>query len=376
MPENIKNPLGTLPVEHIDAFRLIWEKCRKEHDYIRYAQVRQWKKSEEFWHGVQQIYWSETAHDWRTLETSQDEESRDRTGPQYDHVVNIYKAHGESVIAALSQQVPVVEFFPDDADSADDLSAAKTKTEIAILIQKHNSSKLLLMEALHKLFNSGLVCGYVYPKADKDFGVRKVPQYNKQKFDVNYDNCPVCKARLGESSPEPQMMLCPTCETESVPEVITEQEERIVQTGEKEVPKERTVIDIFGPLNVKIPYYAKAQKNCGYLLQFVEENYALVRDTYPWIRDKISASYSKGDSDRWTRTPSTFANYFRSESDEATLVTVEKLWIRPWLFQILEDENLVEELKSLYPDGVKLVFVNDTLADVASENLDKYWEIG
>jgi len=377
MPDEIKNPIDLIPEEHQTEFRNIWDKCRTEHDFIRYAQVRQWKKQEEFWHGVQQIYWSETAHEWRTVDTAVEgvEESRDRTGPVYDHVINIYKPHGESIIAALSQQVPVVEFFPDDADVAADLSTAKTKTDIALLIQKHNASKLLLMEALHKLFNTGLVCGYVHPKADKDYGMREVPVYNKQPFDVNYGDCPTCGARLGEmETPEPT--TCPVCESEMIPNMVTESEERVVQTGVKEVPKARTIIELFSPLNVKIPYYIKEQKQAGYILQFLEENFAFVRDTYPWIRDKISPTYSKGSTDRWTRSPSTFANYFRSETDESSLVTVEKLWLRPWMFEYCEDKDRAAELKEIYPNGVKLIYVGDELAEVTPENLDEYWEIG
>jgi hypothetical protein len=184
MPEELQNPTDNLSDEIKAAFQELRKNAKLEDSFIRYAQVRTWKKAEEFWHGIQFIYWSEIAHEWRTpenlVETS--EESRDNSGPFYDYVINIYKAHGESVIAALSQEIPVVHFFPDDADVSDDLSTAKTKTEIGRLIQKHNRSKLLLMEALHKLFNSGLVASYIYPKDDKDFGTRKRAVYGKENF--------------------------------------------------------------------------------------------------------------------------------------------------------------------------------------------------
>ena len=378
MPEEIQNPVDQIPQEIQDALRDLHEKCRKENTFIRYAQVRAWKKAEEFWHGVQFIYWSEIAHEWRTpdnlVETS--EKSRDNAGPFYDYVINIYKAHGESVIAALSQEIPVVEFFPDDADESDDLSTAKTKTQIGILIQKHNRSKLLLMEALHKLFNAGLVASYIYPKSDNDFGTRQVPVYGKEPFDVNYQDCPICGARLGEYNPEMPTTLCPTCGSEVSPNIVTEQEERTVQTGVQDVPKSRTLIEVYGPLNVKVPYYARNQKECGYLLRFIEQHFGLVRETYPWIRDAIKADYSIGDTDRWTRTPSSFASAPHGIDDITSLTTVEKLWLRPWMFESMDDVGLAASLKTLYPQGCRVVFVNDKIAEVLEENLDDYWEIG
>jgi hypothetical protein len=140
--------------------------------------------------------------------------------------------------------------------------------------------------------------------------------------------------------------------------------------------KTRTLIDIFGPLNVKVPYYARRQKDCGYLLHFIEQHFGLVRETYPWIRDKIKADYSVADTDRWTRTPSSFASAPRGVDNVTSLTTVEKLWLRPWMFESLDEKELAQELKGMYPNGCRAVFIGDEIAEVVEENIDDYWEVG
>src|SRR5207244_4757592 len=122
-------------------------------------------------------------------------DKRSETGLLYDYVFNIYKAHGESIVAALTQSVPRIEFFPDDADSADDISSAKSKTDIGVLIQRHNNVKQILMEIAQTEFNQGDVAIYRYRRQDKKYGIKKVNNYGPGKVSVNI--CPECGADIG-----------------------------------------------------------------------------------------------------------------------------------------------------------------------------------
>src|SRR5205823_6908645 len=130
---------------------------------IRSDQIRMWKRNDEYWSGNQFIFFNETIGDWDSVTSSGvrsgsfdlGSEERDSSGPLYDYVFNIYKAHGESIVAALTQSAPRIEFFPDDADSADDISSARSKTDIGVLIQRHNNVKQILMEIAQTLYNQG-----------------------------------------------------------------------------------------------------------------------------------------------------------------------------------------------------------------------------
>src|SRR5690348_17704787 len=137
------------------------KKYESENSWVRKRQIMQWKKNDRFWHGIQFIFWSETNQDWMApIETSfynSETDNEDMNGPFYDYVVNIYKAHGEAIIAALSAQIPAVRFPPDNADSVEDQETSKTFSKIADLIQKHNQAKRILLQALLMLWNQGIV---------------------------------------------------------------------------------------------------------------------------------------------------------------------------------------------------------------------------
>ena len=44
--------------ELIASLKDIVKSCEQEDKDIRKAMIRQWKKAEEFWHGVQFLFWS------------------------------------------------------------------------------------------------------------------------------------------------------------------------------------------------------------------------------------------------------------------------------------------------------------------------------
>src|SRR6267154_6335274 len=179
-----------LDEELVSCLKWLVKKYEDEDSFVRKQQIKLWKKNDEFWHSVQYIFWSESKQDWTSaadFNFIQPEEGREEVqGPFYDYVVNIYKAHGESIISALSAQIPAVRFPPDDADDEDDLTTSKTYDKIADLIQRHNKAKLVLLRALFMLWNQGTVYAYHAPKADKGFGMMMVPSYKKG---LSCENC-------------------------------------------------------------------------------------------------------------------------------------------------------------------------------------------
>src|SRR5579863_1064979 len=128
------------------------DQCEREDDAIRNYNVAIWKRNENYWESIQNIFWSENLNDWISIgengvstgivdDTGQ---TGNDSGPLYDYVINFYRAHGESIVAALSQAVPYWEAFPDDADNPNDICTAKARTKLALIIQKHNKAKLKL----------------------------------------------------------------------------------------------------------------------------------------------------------------------------------------------------------------------------------------
>lgn len=403
-----------LPEDLQDCLAEIIRQVEKEDDNVRKQQIRQWKKNDRFWHGIQYIFWSETQQDWiAPINTRWDDLTGNREeadGPFYDYVVNIYKAHGESIIAALSAQVPSVRFPPDDANNEDDLQTAKVYDKVADLIQRHNQSKMIILQALLALWNQGLVFAYHAPKADKAFGNVQIPEYNSE------DECQQCGYTSGQQDGSPQQTgfadsvktgsdtaeeaesqeTTDDSESEGRDEEVQDKSQGPqtntpegtcpqcggplvtipVLTGFSDAPKTRVLIDIYNPLFVKVPYYARTQDECGYLGLSIDQPISLLKDLYDHIADKIESESNLYDVyEKLGRAPS---SYSYAIIDNKNLRTLRRWWLRPYEFQRLGDSytDKIKRLKKLFPDGAYVCFVGDCYAESRNELLDKYWTIG
>src|SRR5271157_5674094 len=157
IPDNIKNVLLAL-LASIEI----------EDEYLRLQQMRQFKKNNLFWHGFQYLFWCDTEQDWRipTHEEFEEISSREENRWVYDYVINQFKAHGESIIAALSADIPEVRFGPRDASDPDDNRAVEAADNCVSLIEKWNRAKLQIINALFYLATEGFVASYTYHKKD------------------------------------------------------------------------------------------------------------------------------------------------------------------------------------------------------------------
>ena len=373
--------------KNVDKFlKDVVKACEIEDDYIRNLQIKTWKKLEEYWHGIQFLFWSEIAQDWATPDNGiavgiLGEETRDSVGPFYDYVINIYKAHGESIIAALSQSIPAVEWFPDDADETDDVTTANAKTHLGVIYQKHIKAKLRFIEALFKLYNQGVVCAYRYREADKVYGIRKVPKFKKEKVISKKMTCPECGTDIAPSTNPSDIPTCPTCNMQGKEEEF--EQEQLLQDGFDEVPRERETLDINGPLSVKIPYYARVQKEVGYLIWYLEEHYAKGRSEYPEWADEINPDAGEA-RERWSRTPSSYSTAWRGGAEDTNLTTFKRIWLRPYMYfsnsagkeTTAPDEEVKTYLEKNFPNGIHYVINGSNIIDFDPDCLDDCWTIG
>jgi len=351
-----------------NALRDIVKDFDKEDDELHKAQVRLWKKCEEYWHGLQMIFWSEQDQSWISPDSVHfadvfSEEEVASLGPIYDYVVDIYKAHGESIIAALAAQIPPLRYRPDDADDESDRLTAQTYSKIADLIYIHNKAKLLFFQALYYLYNAGMVFSYRYIESDAKFGMVEIPSYESSIA----LSCPQCQSVREANELEP----CPQCNFEGQP-VMTP---KVTQGGTKQIPKSRLKIDVFGPLHVKVSYYARTQASCGYLILKTDQSKALVKSVYEDIEDEIEGERLESQ-DRFTR--SSYSYPHDTVDTKMDLVTVEKTWLRPWTFYKIVDKVKRKALLSKFPQGCQITFIgkNRVFAESFDEAFDDRWDIG
>lgn len=353
-----------------DCIKFLIDKYEKEDSWVRKQQLKLWKKNEEFWHGIQFVFWSESRQDWLSPTMyrwfNEDEGREGVEGPFYDFVVNIYKAHGEAIISALSAQVPTVRFPPDDAEDDDDLLTSKTYSKIADLIQRHNQVKVLQLMSLFTLWNQGILAWYHAPKADKAFGVVNIENFKKQL------SCPICDKSFPVEDEEDLtsgLHNCPDCGAPL--EVST------VLDSFQESPKSRVLIDCFGGLHVKVPYWARKQGDCSYLIKALDQPKPFLKSTYPHIADEIESDDEDAEQyERMARTPSTFTSFSRAD-DNRDLATHRQCWLRTWAYEGLpkEREKEKKQLYKKFPNGCYSAWVGKKYAESRDEDMDKYWTI-
>lgn len=384
--------------------QLIDELERPEQN-IRNQMMMFWRKMENYWRDRQYIIWDEFAGDWRTPEEIKSLSNNVDIDPAaYAKIVNVYKPHGEAIISALSSGLPYVKYMPDDADIPEDVFTAKAYGKIAELIQRRNKGQLLFIKALFFLYNFGTVFAYNENRDTSEFGTVKRDVYADVPVTVRQNYCPSCGYFMGseehdmpEASDQPAESVqsanalppamdqeCPSCGMMVTPDSETFDDIVSRVVDQTDDPKTHEFIEIFSGQNVKVPHWVTHQSQTPYLTLETEEHYALLRDIFPEIADKIIPTTAVDTFDRQARTNQDYAG-----DTPEHLATLKRSWIRPWAFNLLqtnspgsqtavgEGEELddVAYLKKLYPNGCYLVKINDIAAEAIDERLDDHWTI-
>lgn len=352
----------------------IVKECEDEDNEWRQHKVKEWKKHEEFWHGIQYIFWSDSDQTWLNPRDSNwlaslTDEQRESVGPFYDFVIDIYKAYGDSIIAALSAQVPAIRFIPDDADSTSDVITAKTYSKISELVQRHNKAKLIFLRALFFLFNGGNVLSYRFTESKPEYGTYTLPVYQDIEQNIPGDTiCENCKA-VRETNDEP----CPECGSDEPPQQMPGTIERVpIKVSEEILPKSRVKVQIMGPLHFKIPRYATEQEEFDYAIIYKENAKAITKYAYPTFSDDIDKE-SIDNEDRISK-----SGYREGESETKYLVTTILAWLRPAAYYRSKNKDHIKELLEKYPNGIKVTLVGKGRVFIACdpEKLDDRLSFG
>ena len=386
------------------------EEFDKEDTAIRERQILKWKRLKLLWENFSNVWYSEVAHDWRIWDETSEEDSDQA---HYDKPVNIFRAYLESIIAALSVTVPPVKCYPDDANNPLDLATAKAGDKISALIYRHNNVSLLWLHALFVYCTEGMVGCYSYAKKDIKHGTYEVKKYKDTAEQHEITSCPECgfqiddqeltpelmaikeKLKLnenqfqpgpddvdiqGEIQNNPQLEECPNCLALIAPHVS--QDTLIIEklVGVTNEPKSRICMEAYGGLNIKIPNYARRQEDCPYLRFAYETSYVNAMEKFQNLQGKENKDeiYRKIRSETGPHDPYEQWGRLSPQYDgqyPESVVTLNNWWLRPCAFNVLPDEADIKELKKLYPNGVKVVLVNDLFGSAENQALDDYWTI-
>jgi len=355
-----------------DALKTILKAVETRDQAVRDKHLRILKLLDLYWKNIHNVFWNDAVKDYRNI--NDNDVLKDLDTYYADKVINIYRAHGESIIAALSQDLPKVVFVPDDAENQDDLLTERAWTLISQLIAKNNNATLMLIRALYLLYNQGTIAAYIYSKEDEKNGTYQVPQYGKKKAYTDFKICPICGTDIDVSFRTEEQLLndtayCEYCEQEVFPIVETEEEDIPTITGYREEIKPRPCIEVYGMLNIRIPHFTRVQKECGYLILETESDKEFAQEV---AGDDISLSNSSDghETGRWARLQSDF-----DWEDTKDIVTWRRVWFRPWQFNLAGDKEIIKKLRKSFPKGAYFLMMNDTFIEAENESMDEHWVI-
>lgn len=399
MPGQIK--ISKLDERIKEALLALLDSVEREDEYVRLQQMRQFKKNNLFWHGFQYLFWDDTSQDWRipTHEEFEEISGREETRYIFDYVINVFKAHGESIIAALSADIPDVRFGPRDAYDPDDQRAVTAADNCVELIQKWNRAKLVIIQALFYLATEGFVASYTYNKKDPIFGSIAIPQYGRELQQTIPDErvCESC-GYSEEATPEEPIEneptpdeaaptevtppdlnvqqaneLCPACGSPMTIEPGT-QEEIPVLVDRHMVPKGREVIEVYGALNVRVPSYIAKHADAGYLIHYVDADPAAFKEAFPDVKDDIGSS-SEDSYERMMRQSSIISS--DTQNVGTRLTTQKKVWMRPWMLNRLEnlDDDVEKKMRQMFKSGIYFSAIGKVICEVRDESQDRHWTI-
>lgn len=395
-----------LPDKEIQVLlKTVIDEFGSEDRAVRDRQIRLWKRLKLYWDGFQRIWYSEVAHDWR-IYTYDNAYETDNYNDYYDKPVNVYRAYLESIIAALSINIPPIICYPDDADNAADIATAQAGNNIAELVQRHNNVSLVWLHALYIYCTEGLVFGYNYTDTDEKYGTYEKKHYKEVEEDQYH--CPECNNQVersvftiieaneeaspledaieledeetaNEYDPSAEALRCPICQTvfNTLAGKSTLKVPRF--DGVTNEPKSRQIIEAYGGLYVKVPNYAITQEQCPYLFFSYETHYSYIIEKYrhlasieDWTYD-IKTGYQAGGVydpyERWGRLSTQYQGEYPLDT-----VTLRQCWLRPVAFNVLPEKD-AKTLSEKYPNGVKVTLANDEFAEAYGDCLDDHWTL-
>jgi hypothetical protein len=397
--------------ELVNALRELVRQYRAEGVVARRHEIRRIRQARLFWQGLQYGWWNPNDMNWHLPYENRSSDDRElEEMPRYQFVTNFYQGFGLSFVAVLSQDVPSVRFYPQSAQSLEDISAARAASDVAELIEQNNQVEQLLTSIGYFLWTDGKLGAYVRYVADgQRFGFHEEAVLEALEIPLGEDTylCPDCgketpahdrdqavgatlgspgydggEAERGGASPAPtESPSCKGCGAALALENMRKAERVTVPrvAGSRRVPNGQEVISIAGGLELNTPVWANEMHEYPYLQWQAEVHRAKLKAAYPHAAKNIETSPSQGSEDVYARVSRLSVEQglpsIHPGDALMNLITFDRTWLRPWAFYSIEDEKVRGELLTLFPDGCYVAFAGEAYCEARSESMDDHWRV-
>lgn len=315
--------------------------------YAHRQRIRRTKYARLFWEEIQYAYWNEQRGDFDFggagggVAANWDMDTEGETGPRFEFTTNFYQAYGLSFCALCSQDVPSLSIYPKSRDVHEDITAAKVGYDVADVIESNNDPHDGLATISRYLWTDGVCFQYWrYVQDGERFGYKQMPKMGLRAVD-------------GMMVPDDQ--------------------------GTEKIPLGQEVVDYLGALEVSCPIYADSIDDYPWLQWNSEPHAAKLKELYPHAAKGIKTEAGVSADQIYERlarlgVKQNLRVTFPGDALE-NLPTFSRTWMRKWAFNRLEDEKLVNDLKTLYPDGCYVAFAGFEYCESRNESIGDHWKV-
>jgi hypothetical protein len=296
---------------------------------------------------------------------------------------NVYGSKGDIIVAALSREIPKVEFFPANPDYGPDVIASEEAEKFKEIWSRNNE--------LHSLVNA---CARIFWNEDRVLAWTRY-ELNGQLYGFEGDEgdtAPVVPEDIlnppNDESTGQEGLESVLDQTES-PVADQEPEEQETDDTSKVFPPESStkkprgmeVTTLHGKLDHKIPIAVDKLGDMQFVQIYEDLDVVIAKAKFPWIADKIkpgSDGQSEVELDRIAREntrQAVLGAYVTGDSLQNHTI-VKHSWFRPSMFMSDKVNDAVRaELFEAFPNGCLLVKAGANYCFSRNESMDKHLAI-
>ena len=360
--------------EIIQPFRTQWATDR-------IMKMPNWLKNTEYDKGKQILGWDPITRTYFDA-VAYYRQNNQETDYSYleKYVNNITQTCRRNFSSAVARAVPPVVIRPENAENLADMTTAKAGQEAITIIEEANKTKGLLQLEAQYLFLYGVYFKWTRFVIDGVWvGYKNEPVFGDidAKISEDHFHCSNC----GADSPETGQMKCPQCGAQLNPQDFQPGETAAVigQVGTKKKPNGLPKWSVFSPLQVDTDPTKEFLEDVPLLALEWEVDASDVRATFPDMAPEItegveSATNNNASYERLVRTM-VFSSSFSVTADIfAARGTYSLIWVQPnSYYRIQNDDAFVQQLKAIFPYGMKVTMYGPLVLSVEPAVLIKEW---
>jgi hypothetical protein len=291
---------------------------------------------------------------------------------------NVYGPKGDIIVAALSREVPKVEFFPVNPEWGPDKIASEEADRFKEIWARNNNLHDLLVQCSRIFWNEDRVLLWTRYQLDgQKYGFEE---------DTSTPTVPENILNPPDDAPTGQEGQADFLEvTESPVQANGEVNDLLNSAGignNAKKPLGMEITTAHGKLDHKVPISVDNFSEMQFVQLMLDYDVAMVRGMFPWIASKINPGtdgQSATQLDRIAREnvrQAVLGAYVTGDS-LTRHTTVKYTWMRPAMFldQTVSDEVKAELLEA-FPDGVLLARAGQEYAFSRNEKMDDHLAIG